>query len=215
MEPQQLPDGDVLTIRAAHPYDHILRSSAAGVVMESTQIRATMSGCGIVDFEVSKSGNWIATGRSSGQGEWGYDVVGTNPLARRGGTLEKRGYGTLPKFSANEDRVVGGCGENWLGGWWAHPNNDFEFPARGGEVTFGWVFIHRLPSHEVSWHELRMNIPSGWLPADPFDMKWHGPSVIEPFGEGFQFVLPSGKAYEYEGPLPNVVELETPETDGD
>ena len=79
---------------------------------------------------------WFATGTEV---EWGYDLFEANPLRRVGGIDEDRfGYMLdLPTFSDDESRLLLGYGESWLGGWWAHPDDDPWEPARGGTVTLG------------------------------------------------------------------------------
>jgi hypothetical protein len=188
---------------------------ASKEVVEETVCPVTRRGCFIEEIGASPSGNWLVTQRLSGQGEWGYDVFRTCPLAREAGVWEERGYMLdQPKFSADEARLAGGFGGRWLGGWWAHPEDDYEEAARGGLITFGFLFVHHLPGHRVERHELRMDLPKGWLPEDPEAETWYGARAIAPAGEGVRLTLPGGAAVEIEGPLPPVILLPTPHSAG-
>ncbi len=182
-------------------------------VLDELACLTTGKGCGIEGIDVSPSGAWLVTLRHSGQGEWGYDVVRTCPLTNVAGTPEERGYMLdLPKFSDDETRLVGGFGERWLGGWWAHPDDDCETPARGGVITFGTLFVHHLPSHKVERHELRMNLPQGWVPRKPEAEVWYAARDITPTAShGVRLVLPGGASFEIDGPLPKVILLPTPD----
>jgi hypothetical protein len=120
----------------------------------------------------------------------------------------------LPRFSADESRVIGGFGERWLGFWWSHPDDDYLDPARGGQISFGFVFVHHLPSHRVKRHELRMDLPNGWVPDDPDGETWLGAREITPVGDGVRVSLPGGVAWKIEGPLPPVILVPTPHPAG-
>src|SRR4051812_29690623 len=61
-------------------------------VVEETRCRITSSGCYIHEIGASPSGKWLVTQRISGQGEWGYDVFRTAPLAREAGVDQEKGY---------------------------------------------------------------------------------------------------------------------------
>ena len=184
-------------------------------VVEETVCPVTRSGCAIEEIAASPSGRWLVTQRYSGQGEWGYDVFRSCPLAREAGISEE--YGDmldLPRFSTDETRLVGGFGENWLGGWWAHPDDDIEGPARGGPICFGFLFVHYLPSHQVDRHELRIDLPAGWQPDDPW-AEWYGARDITPINEGVRLTLYRGVVVEIEGPLPPVILLPAPHPSGE
>ena len=187
----------------------------SGAVVDETICPATRSGCAIEEIAASLSGNWLATQRYSGQGEWGYDVFRTCPLTRVAGVWEEDGYVLdVPRFSADETRLVGGFGRGWLGGWWAHPDDDRDEPVRGGIVSFGFLFVHHLPSHRVDRHELRIDLPKGWLPDDPHGEDWYGPRDITPTANGIRLMPSWGVAVEIEDPLPAVVVLPTPHPSG-
>jgi hypothetical protein len=180
-------------------------------VVEEVAVPVTRSGCAIEEIAASPSGTWLVTQRFSGQGEWGYDVFQTCPLARQAGIPEASGYMLdPPQFSADEAKVVGGFGANWLGGWWAHPDDEYNDPARGGPISFGFLFVHHLPSHRVERHELRMDLPRGWIPGDPEAEDWFGAREIGPAGDGVRLTLPGGAKVEIPGPLPPVILLPTP-----
>ena len=175
----------------------------------------TRSGCYIEEIGASPSGHWLVTQRLSGQGQWGYDVFRSSPLLREAGVLEERGYMLdMPKFSADETLLIGGFGACWLGGWWAHPDDDYKDSARGGRISFGFLFVHQLPRHRVERHELQMDLPKGWLPADPDAEAWYGARAIEPSGSGIRLTLPGGARVEVEGPLPPVILLPSPHPAG-
>ena len=132
-----------------------------------------VSACGtaVENLTASASKRWVVTHRYSGQGEWGYDVIDMKTFERVGGVAERKGTMLdLPLFDADETRVVGGYGSAWLGGWWAHPDDEPDEPARGGRISIGWLFDHDLADNHVSWHELFVDVPAQWLPHDPWNM---------------------------------------------
>jgi hypothetical protein len=184
-------------------------------VIEETVWPVTSLGCYIHGIEPSPSGNWLVTQRISGQGDWGYDVFRTRPLARVAGVAQERGYILeLPRFSADESWLVGGFGIDWLGGWWIADGDDWDSPARGGLVSFGFLFVHRLPSQRMTRHELRVDLPKGWLPDDPESEVWYGASNIEPLGKGVRLTFAGGVPVEIGGPLASVIRLPTPHPAG-
>jgi hypothetical protein len=184
-------------------------------VTEETIWPVTGSGCYIEEIAASPSGTWLVTQRISGQGEWGYDVFRSRPLARVAGVVEEKGYILdLPRFAADESFLAGGAGRAYMGGWWAHPDDDIDEPARGGPVSLGFLFIHRLPSHEVSRHEFRVELPAGWLPDDPWAV-WYGPRQIEPTPDGVRLVPSWGVPVEVRMPFPSIIQLPTPHPSGE
>jgi len=206
-----------LRIDGSYPNQRLRwQAPETGRVLNELLVPVTQSGCAIEEFSISPSGAWIATARFSGQGEWGYDVIKAHPLSVQGGIAERYGYMLdIPVFAEDESRLLGGYGESWLGGWWSHPEDDFyEVPARGGDVTFGWLFTHHLPSHRVDFHELRMTIPAGWFPDDPEAEKWFGPRHIQPYCQGAKMLLPGTIPFEIEGPLQPVIQLPMPHPEG-
>jgi hypothetical protein len=188
----------------------------SNAVVDEAACHGTRSGCAIHEIAASPSGLWLVTWRLSGQGEWGYDVFRSCPLAREAGTREESGYMLdMPQFSADESTLLGGFGKNWQGGWWAHPDDDYEDGARGGVISFGFLFVHHLPSHRVGRHELQINLPKGWLPDDPEAPEWYGATAIMPLGNGVRLTLPGGVPFRIDGPLPPVILLPTPHPAGD
>lgn len=169
--------------------------------------------CCIEEIAASPSGTWVVALRSSGQGEWGYDVFRTCPLTHDVHTPDEQGYMLeLPRFSADETRLVGGFGP-WQGWWWQHKDDD-DSPARGGLISFGFLLVHYLPSHEVQRHELQMDLPKGWIPDDPEAPTWYGARDITPLTDGVRLTLPGGIPYEIKAPLPPVIVLPTPHPAG-
>jgi hypothetical protein len=186
----------------------------SGDVIEETACPVTSTGCYIEEIAASPSGTWLVTQRNSGQGEWGYDVFRTCPLVREAGVAQERGYILdLPRFSEDESLLIGGAGPGFLGGWWAHPDDDIDEPARGGPVSLGFLFFHRLPGHRVTRHELRVELPRGWLPEDPW-AEWHGPRDIRPTGDGVRLMPSWGVLVEVKSPLPRIVRLPVPHPSG-
>ena len=183
-------------------------------VVEEVACPVTHGGCYIHEIAAAASGRWLVTQRISGQGEWGYDVFGSAPLERQAGVGFERGYILdLPRFAPDESVLVGGAGLTYLGGWWAPPEDDIDVPARGGPVSPGFVFVHSLPGHEVTRHELRVELPAGWLPADPWAV-WYGPREFEVSAGGVRFVPSWGVPVEVRFPLPPVIRLPVPHPSG-
>ena len=184
-------------------------------VIEDTVCRITHSGCYIHEVAASPSGAWLVTQRISGQGEWGYDVFRTAPLSREAGVDQEKGYILeVPAFAKDESFLIGGAGRGFLGGWWADLDQDPDEPPRPGSKTIGFLFVHRLPSHKVTRHELRVKLPKGWLPLDPWK-GWYGPQEIEIVGKRVRMMPSWGVPFEVALPLPKVVVLPTPHPSGE
>ncbi len=183
-------------------------------VVDETFCPVTRAGCAIEEIAVSPSGRWLVSLRNSGQGESGYDVFRTCPLARVAGTPQKLGYMLdIPQFSANERFLIGGFGAAWLSGWW-RPGGDPEEPARSGKIRFGYLLVHSLPSQRVRLHELKMDLPKGWIPDDPWEQKWYGARHIVPAVNGIRLTLPGDVGHQIKGRLPKVILLPTPHPAG-
>lgn len=183
-------------------------------VLAETNEPVNSCGCYIQEIGASPSGEWAVTQRNSGQGEWGYDVFRIDPLARDAGVNYEKGYILeLPSFAPDESFIVGGAGPEYLGGWWRHPDDEVDDPPRGGEFSLGFLFVHRLPSHEVTRHELRVEVPVGWRPDDPWG-EWHGPQEITVTRTRVRLVPSWGVSVEVKFPLPSVIWLPTPHPSG-
>ena len=185
-------------------------------IIDELTVADSDSGCGIEEHVLSASGEWIATSRLSGQGEWGYDLLKAVPLERQAGIEERYGYMLdIPVFSKDESFLLGGYGDAWIGGWWSHPDDDFfEDPARGGEINFGWLFKQHLPTHKLSLVELRMDLPQGWIPTDPDHEIWYGPRNIIPTDTGVSMTLSGGIPFEIETLEESIIIVPTPHPDG-
>jgi hypothetical protein len=153
--------------------------------------------------------------RNSGQGEWGYDVFRTKPLQRLAGVEEEKGYLLeIPVFSEDEIFIIGAAGTGFLGHWWSHPDDDPETPARGGPVSLGHIFIHHLPGHPVSRHELSIDLPAGWIPSDIESDEWYGIWDLKPIVQGIQFTTAWGVEMEIPLSPPPIIQLAVPHPDG-
>jgi hypothetical protein len=209
-----LCQGEEQFVTVGYPGQPVQRRSwHSKAVVDETFCPITRSGCAIEEIGASPAGTWLVTQRFSGQGEWGYDVFRTCPLAREAGITEEPGYILdLPQFSGDEALLVG-AGLRCLGGWWAHPEDDVDEPARGGSVSLGFLFVHRLPSHQVTRHEVRIELPQGWLPEDPW-AEWYGPRNTAPVGDAIRFMTSWGVPVEVKMPVPPVLLLPAPHTSG-
>jgi hypothetical protein len=183
-------------------------------LIEEVTCDITRAGCYIEAIGVSQTGAWLVTQRISGQGEWGYDVFRTSPLARVAGVAQERGYILdLPTFAPDDSWLVGGAGKGFLGQWWAHPDDEPDEPARGGLVSLGFLFVHRLPRHKVARHDLRVKLPTGWVPEDPWG-QWYGPREITPITNRIQFLPSWGVPVTVAFPPPRVIRLPVPHPSG-
>jgi hypothetical protein len=180
---------------------------ATGEILDQVVCPVTPHGCEIEEIAASPSGRWLVTRRNSGQSEWGYDVFRTRPLEREAGVFEEAGYLLeLPKFSADESFLVGGAGTGFLGAWWAWADESIEELARRGSVDVGFLFVHDLPSHKVTRHILRVNLPNGWEPDGPSE-EWHGPTGIAPTARGVTLTPCGSESIELLMPLPRIITL--------
>ena len=178
-------------------------------VIEEIVIPLTRAGCHISQFNAAGSGRWITTERVSGQGEWGYDILRTVPLARIGGVDERRGYiSEVPRFAVDESRIAV-FASRWLN--WV--DDEDETPSPGGYVNVGWLYFHSLPGLEESDHEVVVHLPAGWK-AEVESFQWHMPKGVTPVREGVRMTPSGGVAVELSGPLPAVIVLPAPHPSG-
>lgn len=77
----------------------------------------------------------------------------------------------------------------------------------------GFLFVYRLPSHRVTRHALRVKLPEGWLPDDPW-AEWYGPREITPTANGVRLMPSWGVVVEIELPLPRTIWLPAPHPSG-
>lgn len=171
-------------------------------------------GSSIEEIAAAASGDWLATTRLTGQSESGYDVFRMRPLVRLAGHEHEYGYILdVPVFSPDESCLVGAAGPDFLGDWWSHRDDDAEEPARGGPVSLGFLFVHQLPGHEVTHHELRIDLPPGWCPHESSG-EWWGPRELAVSSGGLRMMPSWGVPIEVPWPLPPVIELPVPHPSG-
>lgn len=205
-------DGEPFVLRVADRAQIVQRVRPdSSAVAEGTVVPLSRCGCHIEELTVSPCGNWAATRRLSGQGEWGYDVLRTRPLARVAGTTEERGYALdAPRFSACGTRLVGAAGR-YFEWWWPDPDWDNDRPSDGQTVCVGFLYVHRLPAQEVSRHALLTELPPGWKPAR--GTMWRVPRGATPVGEGARITF-CGAEVELPAPLGDEIVLPTPNPSG-
>lgn len=175
-------------------------------VIEEIVIPLTHAGCHISEFNVSGSGAWITTERISGQGEWGYDILRTDPLTRVGGVAQARGFiSEAPRFAADEScvAVFASRWQHWLS----------KEPRLRGYVNVGWLYLYRLPGLEETDHEVVVHLLDDWEPEVEYH-RWGLPKQVTPMGEGVRLVPSGGLPVEVVGPLPEVIVLPTPHPSG-
>ncbi len=119
----------------------------------------------------------------------------------------------LPSFSDDESYLVGGAGQCYMVGWWSRPWGDPDEPSRGGLVALGFLLVHKLSDHEVTRHDLAVNLPERWLPDDPWAV-WYGPREISADADGVRLVPSWGVPVVVPHPLPDVIILPTPHPSG-
>jgi hypothetical protein len=204
--------GERFVLRVADEAQRVqLVRLGTGAVVEEIVVPISWCGCHIEELTVSPCGNWAATWRLSGQGEWGYDVFATNPLARVAGITEERGYALdAPRFSACGTRLVGAAGR-YFEWWWPQPDWDHDTASDGQTVCVGFLYVHRLPSHEVTRHALLTELPPGWKQAR--GAVWRVPRGATPVGEGARITF-CGAEVELPAPLGEEILLPTPNPNG-
>jgi len=204
--------GERFVLRVADGAQRVqrVRLSSNEVVEEST-MPISWCGCHIEELSVSPCGKWAATWRLSGQGEWGYDVFLTHPLERVSGITEERGYAlNAPQFSACGTRLVGVAGR-YFEWWWPDPDWDNDRPSDGQTVCVGFLYVHRLPSHEVTRHALLTELPPGWKQGR--GTTWRVPRGATPVGDGARITF-CGAEVELHAPLGDEIMLPTPHPSG-
>jgi hypothetical protein len=172
---------------------------ATGIVQQQVPIDVSPGGCAIEDIVASPSGRWVVALRNSGQGEFGYDLLRVCPLQHVGGILEEAGYMfETPIFNRNETVLIAAFGERWMGGFWAHPDDEVEDPSRGGITKLGTLLVHHLSDHSVVRHLLQLDVPAGWIPDDLEDASWQSITQLYALDAdaGVGMTLPGGARVE-------------------
>jgi hypothetical protein len=73
-----------------------------------------------------------------------------------------------PVFSPDGRFIVLTCGRGF---WWSDEAGDPMQPAAGGSYELGHVAIYYLANHSVREIHVREEVPAGWLPDDPEDIR--------------------------------------------
>lgn len=144
------------------------------------------------------------------QNEWGYVTIDVKDWVQREAHLNWPSP-TLspPAFSLDGTQVVA-C-HSHRDTWWheEHGDDAEEIPSPGGSWLVGVVTAHDLAASTVNRHDVRVTVPKGWLPNDPYDSVWHylwGPEFLS--DRKFRVWLPGGREKIFDLPLPARVDIE-------
>ena len=142
------------------------------------------------------------------QTQWGYVLLELTTM-----TQTEIAYGfptpTLspPAFSP-DDRVIVSC-NYFRGAWWNDAQDDpAEVPSPGGLWKVSTIAVHDLPSNRVSYHDLLVRVPPGWIPereSGKWEMIW-GPEFVS--DREFKIWLPDDSVETLKLPLSSSIVVE-------
>lgn len=144
------------------------------------------------------------------QQEWGY--IGINLVAQKQIDLTLEFNTTtlnLPAYTP-DGRFIIACNP-YRPRWWSDDPDDVEAPSPGGERTFGTLSVHEVRTGEVTFHELAVQLPQGWIPDEPDDPDWSaawGPEVLS--NEELLLWLPDHTPLTLTLPLSERIVLKSP-----
>jgi hypothetical protein len=170
---------------------------------------------------VSPSERFVAAFLNDGQGMNGFELFSLDGPIRRisGPMMTRAGMYCLPVFSPSECLLACSPGE---GGWWwfkeerwpeAMENED-DLASPGELATFGSLVLHTIERNTTTIHPLQIDLPSGWIPADPWDERWDYGLIGLEFvtDDSLHVLLPDDTSVDLSLPLPEAVRLPIPKT---
>jgi len=94
-------------------------------------------------------------------------------------------------------------------GWWTDDSDDYEqSPSQGGERSVGTITVHDISTNRITEHDVRVDLPRGWIPDHPDRSEWYriwGPEFIAE--REFAFWLPDDQQMSASLPLPAIVKV--------
>jgi hypothetical protein len=142
------------------------------------------------------------------QTQWGYVLVNLHSMAQMaGGFYYSAASIAPPAFSPDNARIVS-C-NRLRSGWWTDSADDYwNSPSPGGPRQLGTISVHNVAKNAVSYHELVIYLPPGWLPDRPLASEWNmvwGPEFVSE--HAFRIWLPDDTPEVLSLPLPARIEL--------
>jgi hypothetical protein len=111
----------------------------------------------------------VATWRE--QSQWGYVGVDLATLAQTDVALTADGPTLSPPAFSPDDAMIVAC--HYTGNrWWSDDPDDWYAPSPGGERKVGTISVHYLATGRISFHDVFVDLPAGWLPDRPEEPDW-------------------------------------------
>lgn len=144
------------------------------------------------------------------QHQWGYVSLDLATLQQAQPSLYARGA-TLspPAFSPDDELVVAVHYLREL--WWSDDPDDWYAPSPGGPHQMGSISVHQLATDKVTFHEVWIDLPEGWLPDRPENSEWSnlwGPEFLS--RDSFKIWLPDDTEEPLTLPLPDRITIRRP-----
>jgi hypothetical protein len=142
------------------------------------------------------------------QSEWGYVILDLRMLLQLPGGLTWPSATLAPPEYSLDDAFIVSC-HFFRNGWWTDTVDDYwDFPSPGGLRKVGAISVHDVAAGAVSHHDVLLELPPGWMPAEGDHPDWNmiwGPSFVS--DRSFHIWLPDESTELLTLPLPPQVEI--------
>jgi hypothetical protein len=145
------------------------------------------------------------------QTQWGYCVVDLRTMIQLSGELYFPVASLAPPAFSLDDAHVVAC-SRFKNGWWTDVVDDYwDRPSPGGVRKLGTLSVHKLASNAVTYHDVMVELPKGWIPDRAQEAEWSmlwGPEFVS--AREFKIWLPDDSMLTLDLPLPPRIHVGRP-----
>ena len=142
------------------------------------------------------------------QTEWGYVLINLRMMSQLSGRYSYPSATLSPPAFSLDDRFIVSC-NYFQDGWWTDEVDDYwDSPSPGGRRKVGSISVHDIASGSITYHDVMVELPSGWIPDRPCEPEWNmiwGPEFVSE--REFQIWLPDQSTELLTLPLPPCIDI--------
>lgn len=131
---------------------------------------------------VAPNGAYAAVSIYSGQSEARYELFQLTPqLCHLGGMAYRHAEGGFRAMAFSPDSALFALASSEARCWWVGDDDaDYDVPAKGGEVEWAALYLHRIGEDSPRRYSLRTRVALGFLPTEAL--------ADHPWARGLRFV---------------------------